>query len=509
MAISQRLELRQSQSLVMTPQLQQAIKLLQLSNIELADYVQQEIEQNPLLDRDDGTQNSTLVDTDTNDLHSAAAAPSENENQQPDSLELSNADTLPDNNQTPLDNDYDNYYDSSPDNQWNDQDTAFSSWGAGGNTRFDDAEYSLENRLRDTITLRDHLREQLQMEVDEPTERLIGVHLIDHVDEAGYMKAPLDEIADQLGCPLDLVASVLKTLQSFDPAGICARDLGECLAIQLAEKNRLDPAIQALLDNLELLAKRDLKALKEVCGVDEEDITDMIAEIRALNPRPAATFDTSDVETVIPEVIIKSDNAGGWRIELNNDALPKVLINNKYHGTVSDLARTKEDKSYISEQLQSANWLIKALHQRATTVLKVATEIVRQQDGFFQKGVQALKPLTLKDIAEVIEMHESTVSRVTSNKYMVTPRGTFEMKYFFTSSISGGDGDAHSSEAVRDRIKNLIDQEDPKKILSDDALVTKLKAEGIDIARRTVAKYREALGIPSSVQRRREKKLSF
>ena len=235
----------------------------------------------------------------------------------------------------------------------------------------------------------------------------------------------------------------------------------------------------------------------------------MITEIRSLNPRPAAAFDTSDVETLIPEVIIKSDGKGGWHIELNNDALPKVLINNRYHGSISDLARTKEDKSYISEQLQSANWLIKALHQRATTVLKVATEIVRQQDGFFQKGVQSLKPLTLKDIAEVIEMHESTVSRVTSNKYMVTPRGTFEMKYFFTSSIGGDDGNTHSSEAVRDRIKKLIDDEEPKKILSDDALVTKLKAEGIDIARRTIAKYREAMGIPSSVQRRREKKLTL
>ncbi|MEH6629779.1 MAG: RNA polymerase factor sigma-54 [Halopseudomonas aestusnigri] len=509
MAISQRLELRQSQSLVMTPQLQQAIKLLQLSNMDLADYVQQEVEQNPLLDKDDGTGNSAQVETDANDPHSAAAAPSESEAPQPDSLELSNAETLPDSNQAPLDNEFDNYYDSGPDNQWNETNTSFSNWGPGGNTRFDDASYSLENRLEDTITLRDHLRDQLNMEVTSPTEKLIGIHLIDQVDESGYIKTNLEELAEQLGCPIDLVLSVLKTLQDFDPVGICARDLAECLAIQLKEKNRLDPAIQALLDNLDLLAKRDIKGLRSACGVDDEDITDMIAEIRALNPRPAAAFDMSDVETLIPEVIIKSDRAGGWHIELNSDALPKVLINNRYYGNISDQARSKEDKSYISEQLQSANWLIKALHQRATTVLKVATEIVRQQDGFFQKGVQALKPLTLKDIAEVIEMHESTVSRVTSNKYMVTPRGTFEMKYFFTSSIGGDDGNTHSSEAVRDRIKKLIDGEDPKKILSDDALVTKLKAEGIDIARRTVAKYREALGIPSSVQRRREKKLTF
>ncbi|MFD2204558.1 RNA polymerase factor sigma-54 [Kiloniella antarctica] len=509
MAISQRLELRQSQSLVMTPQLQQAIKLLQLSNMDLVDYVQQEIEQNPLLDRDDGTGNSSLPETDNTDLHSAAASPSENEKSQPDSLELTNAETLPDSNQAPLDNDFDNYYDSSPDNQWSEDNTSFSNWGPGGNTRFEDASYSLENSLEETKTLRDHLREQLNMEISSPAERIIGIHLIDQVDETGYIRADLEELAAQLGCPIDLLLSVLATLQEFDPAGICARDLAECLAIQLREKNRLDPAIQALLDNLDLLAKRDIKGLRSVCGVDDEDITDMIAEIRGLNPRPAAAFDTSDVETLIPEVIIKSDGKDGWNIELNNDALPKVLLNNKYHGSITDLARTKEDKSYISEQLQSANWLIKALHQRATTVLKVATEIVRQQDGFLKKGVQALKPLTLKDIAEVIEMHESTVSRVTSNKYMVTPRGTFEMKYFFTSSIGGDNGNTHSSEAVRDRIKRLIDEEDHKKILSDDALVTKLKAEGIDIARRTIAKYREALGIPSSVQRRREKKLTL
>ncbi len=509
MAISQRLELRQSQSLVMTPQLQQAIKLLQLSNMELADYVQQEVEQNPLLDKDDGTGNSSLPETENNDLHSAAATPSENETPQPDSLELSNAETLPDSNQAPLDTEFDNYYDSSPDNQWQDDNTSFSNWGPGGNTRFEDASYSLENRLKETITLRDHLREQLHMEIDSPTERLIGLHLIDQINESGYMKANLEELADQLGCTVDLIESVLGILQDFDPVGICARDLAECLAIQLKEKNRLDPAIQALLDNLDLLAKRDLKGLRSVCDVDDEDITEMIAEIRALNPRPAAAFDTSEAETLIPEVIIKSDRAGGWHIELNSDALPKVLINNKYYGNVSEQARSKDDKSYISEQLQSANWLIKALHQRATTVLKVATEIVRQQDGFLQKGVQALKPLTLKDIAEVIEMHESTVSRVTSNKYMVTPRGTYEMKYFFTSSIGGDNGSTYSSEAVRDRIKRLIDEEDPKKILSDDALVTKLKAEGIDIARRTIAKYREALGIPSSVQRRREKKLTL
>jgi RNA polymerase sigma-54 factor len=294
-------------------------------------------------------------------------------------------------------------------------------------------------------------------------------------------------------------------MQKMDPAGVFARSLRECLALQLAEKNRLDPAIELLLDNLNLLAARQMGDLRKICGVDDEDLVEMIAEIRALNPRPASNFDNDTAEPIIPDVLMRAQPDGTWMVELNSDTLPRVLLNTRYFTRVSEKVRTKEDREYLTNQYQTANWLVKSLHQRATTILKVAAEIVRQQDAFFRKGVQHMRPITLRHIAEVIEMHESTVSRVTSNKYIVTPRGTYELKYFFTASIGGSDGETHSAEAVRHRIKLLIDSENAPKILSDDSIVEMLRSDGVDIARRTVAKYREAMRIPSSVQRRREK----
>jgi len=295
-------------------------------------------------------------------------------------------------------------------------------------------------------------------------------------------------------------------LQRFDPAGLFARSLSECLALQLRERNRLDPAMQALLDNLELLARRDLPQLLRICGVDSEDLTQMISEIRALDPKPAMAFDHSVAPPVTPDVLMRATVGGGWLVELNNDTLPRVLVNTRYYAKVSGASRSKEDKTYLTERFQSANWLVKSLHQRATTILKVATEIVRQQDAFFHRGIQYLRPLVLKDIALEISMHESTVSRVTANKFIATPRGIFELKYFFTQALGGSDGgESHSAESVRHRIKTLIDQEAATDILSDDKIVEILKVEGVDIARRTVAKYREAMHIPSSVQRRRDK----
>jgi len=302
------------------------------------------------------------------------------------------------------------------------------------------------------------------------------------------------------------VEKTLLTLQYLDPPGVFARSLSECLALQLRELDRLDPAMQALLDNLELLGKRDLAGLLRVCGVDQEDLIEMVAEIRALDPKPALAFDNAVAQPITPDVIMRAVPGGGWAIDLNTEALPRLIVNNRYHARISKTARKKEDRHYIDECFQSANWLVKSLHQRATTILKVSTEIVRQQDGFFAHGVQSLRPLILKDIADAIEMHESTVSRVTSNKYISSPRGIFELKYFFTPSIaSSSGGAAHSAESVRQRIKALINDESPKAVLSDDKIVEKLIAEGMDIARRTVAKYRESLGIPSSVQRRRRK----
>ena len=285
-----------------------------------------------------------------------------------------------------------------------------------------------------------------------------------------------------------------------------ARSLAECLANQLRDRNRFDPAMAALLDNLDLLAKRDLAGLKRLCGVDQEELTEMIVEIRALDPKPGESFLPAGDDAVRPDVLMRARPDGTWQIELNTDNLPRVLVNNAYLAQVSRRGASKEDRSYINQCQQSANWLVKALHQRATTILKVSTEIVRQQEGFFLYGVRYLKPLVLRDIAEAIEMHESTVSRVTSNKFIATPRGMFELKYFFTAAIASAEGEgAISAEAVRTLIKALIDAESPKKILSDDKLVEMLQGEGIDIARRTVAKYREAMRIPSSVQRRREK----
>ncbi len=527
MAATQRLELRQRQSLVMTPQLQQAIKLLQLSNLELAAEVDRELEQNPLLDRDDGANDSLLEgpspdqqedfahasdiggddsapgldtpdldtrDLDTRDLDTPA---------DPDSLERSTAEQLPSSSDEPLDTDYDNVYTGSASWEGPGAEPAFAQRGGSGSG--DESDFSLEQRLSESITLRQHLTDQLHLEVSDPTDRAIGVCLIDQLDDSGYLSGDLHELAEQLGCPPERLEAVLAVMQGFEPTGIFARSLAECLALQLKDRDRYDPAMQALVENLELLARGDHAKLRKICGVDQEDLADMIAEIKVLDPRPALSFEGETAQTVVPDVLMRPDRKGGWIVELNSETVPRVLVNSDYYAQVSGSLRSKKEREYLNERLQSANWLVKALHQRATTILKVASEIVRQQDAFFRHGVEHMKPLTLRDIATEIEMHESTVSRVTSNKYIATPRGTFELKYFFTAAIAGADGTAHSAEAVRHRIKLLIDGESAKKILSDDTIVELLRKDGVDIARRTVAKYREAMRIPSSVQRRREK----
>ena len=504
MAVTQRLELRQAQTLVMTPQLQQAIKLLQLSNLELTAYVEQELERNPLLERDE-RENAPAEARDAPDeaANDDGGSGFDEPKDPRDSAERTASDTLPQDGEAPLDADYDNVYDDDASGGWMHN-------GIGGNggataASFDGEEQSLEERLSEQPTLRTHLLTQLQLAIGDPSERLIGAYLIDSLDEAGYVTGALSALAETLGCDLERVEAVLKTMQRFDPPGVLARDLKECLALQLADRNRFDPAMAALLDNLPLLASRELGKLKRVCGVDDEDLSEMIAEIRALDPKPAQAFDGAPVEPVVPDILLRQRPNGSWLIELNSDTLPRVLVDQHYYAQVSKQARGKEEKTYLTDCLQSANWLVRSLHQRATTILKVATEIVRLQDGFFRKGVTHLRPLTLRDVAEAIEMHESTVSRVTSNKYMATPRGIYELKYFFTAAIAGSDGDAVSAESVRHRIKRLIDDENPKAVLSDDTLVGLLRQDGIEIARRTVAKYREAMRIPSSVQRRREK----
>jgi RNA polymerase sigma-54 factor len=491
--INQRLDLRQAQTLVMTPQLQQAIKLLQLSNQELSEYVEREIEQNPLLERDDGPE----PDVSERTIDSAAEA-SDPGPAADVSAEVAVGSSLPEAGDSPVDADDSNLYESAED---------YLPWRSTAGGDFDDDGRSLEETTAAKApSLREHLFDQLAVDVEDPVDRLIGSHLIDLLDESGYLAGDLAEVAGQLGCPAERVEATLQLLQRLDPPGIFARSLAECLALQLAERGRLDPAMQALLDRLDLLAKRDLAQLMKHCGVDAEDLKEMIAEIRALNPKPGSAFDQSLAQPVIPDILMRPQPGGDWIVELNSETLPRVLVNTRYYARVAKDARRKEEKDYLSERYQAANWLVKSLHQRATTILKVASEIVRQQDAFFRRGIQHLKPLILRDIADAISMHESTVSRVTTNKHMATPRGLYELKYFFTAAIaSSGGGEAHSAESVRFRIKSLIDAETVEGVLSDDKLVEMLKAEGIDIARRTVAKYREAMKIPSSVQRRREK----
>jgi len=519
MALTQRLEFRQSQSLVMTPQLMQAIKLLQLSNLDLVAFVEDELERNPLLERanqdgapDHGEPSSGHAGDDFSDGgtdFSSASDGGSSDGFEPGAEEWMSPTlgTRAEIEQT-LDTGMENVFSEEPAETAarNAQDaapTAYTEWGGGSSN---DDDYNLEAFVAAETTLGDHLAEQLAVAFSNPVRRMIGQYLIDLVDEAGYLPPDLGEAHEKLGTSRDEVAVVLSVLQTFDPPGVCARSLGECLAIQLRERDRYDPAMQALIENLDLLAKRDIASLRKICGVDDEDIADMIGEIRHLNPKPGLKFGSAKTQSVVPDVYVRPGPDGGWHVELNSDTLPKVLVNQIYYSQLSKTIRKEDDKSYFTDCLQNATWLVRALDQRARTILKVATEIVRQQDGFFTQGVAYLRPLNLKAVADAIQMHESTVSRVTANKYMATNRGTFELKYFFTASIASADGgDAHSAEAVRHRIKLLIDGESATAILSDDTIVERLRGNGIDIARRTVAKYREAMRIPSSVQRRRDK----
>jgi RNA polymerase sigma-54 factor len=488
MAMGPRLEFRQSQSLVMTPQLRQAIKLLQFSNMEVTAWVEEELERNPLLERDESAEVAAerpAVDQIAMPVSEAA-----------DTADLVAASTLPAENAGPLDGEYEGY------EAFGQADGMRMPHGGGGGLQGD--ERGLEDTLEGHTSLREHLGEQMRLTFEDRQDRLIGATLIAMLDPAGRLGAAPEDIARALGTDLARVETVRARMMVFDPSGMFARSLAECLAAQLREKNRLDPAMAALLENLDSLARRDHRKLMAICGVDSEDLADMIAEIKALNPKPGANWDLSALPPVIPDVLMRAAPGGDWLLELNSETLPRVLVNESFYLRVSrKLGR--EEKNFLAEKLATANWLVKSLQQRAQTVLKVSAEIVLRQDGFFRHGVSHLRPLILRDIADAVSLHESTVSRVTANKYISTPRGIFELKYFFTNAIAGSDGESHSAEAVRHRIRALVGAETADDILSDDAIVAVLRKEGVDIARRTVAKYREALRIPSSVQRKREK----
>jgi len=502
MSLSAKLELRQGQALVMTPQLQQAIRLLHLSNLELCAFVESELERNPLLERDGGESDGGGDLPDLGDDGPVAERAESSDADQWLDPERPVAEVARE-----LDTDADNVFpDASPTDLGPGSLSNWSTLSQRGPVSADDV--NLEAFVSAEVTLKDHLQEQLVLLLADPVERFIGGYLLDHVDEAGYLRATTGDVAERLGATPQLVDQVLARLQSCDPPGVFARNLAECLALQLKDQNRYDPLIAKVLENLELLGTHNIAALRRAVGVEMDELADMIAELKRLNPKPGLKFGRAELEPVAPDVIVRAASDGGWIVELNTDTLPRVLVNRTYYARVSSTSRTAEDKGYLMECLQTANWLVKSLDQRARTILKVAEEIVRQQDGFLMYGVQHLRPLNLKTVADAIKMHESTVSRVTSNKYMQTPRGIFELKFFFTSAIaSSGDGEAHSSEAVRHRIKQLIDAETAEGVLSDDRIVELLRDDGIDIARRTVAKYREAMRIPSSVQRRREKRL--
>jgi len=544
MALIPRLDLKTVQTLVMTPQLQQAIKLLQLNNLELSEYIEQELEQNPLLEREDsgregdgpasasagdaygdadgGTQEFAR-DGDSSAELSADAGGFETGDEgafsaegsggddivQRDAVELVGSEDMSFGGDDSLDADYENVWSGDTESSipaGGDGDSLH--WQVQGAGGFDSDDSDMENAPAGEIDLRDHLQEQINIDINDPVHRLIALHMLDNLDDAGYLAADLDEIAQTLGCGYETVETVLQTVQRFDPPGIFARDLADCLRIQLEDRNHFDPAIQIVIENLDMLGRREFKELKRLCGVTAEDFAHMVDEIKTLNPKPALAFDHSVAQPVIPDVSVRRGPEGGWVVELNSDTLPRVLINNRYHTEIARSASRKEDKEYIAECYQSANWLVRALHQRAQTIMKVSSEIVRQQEDFMERGVQYLRPLVLRNIAEALDIHESTVSRVTNNKYITTPRGIFELKYFFTFAIGDKeDGEAASAEAVRFRIRSLIDSESVDNVLSDDKIVSILQGAGVDIARRTVAKYRESMRIPSSVQRRREKTL--
>jgi RNA polymerase sigma-54 factor len=490
LALGARLELRQGQGLVITPQLQQAIKLLQLSNLELEAFVEGELERNPLLVRDeaDGPVESDVAAGDEAPAESATDAEARA--------------------------DMDAAYDEVSPGERATGDTPEPAADAGGTIdwsragsggSFDSAPEDMEGSLRREQTLAEHLHDQLAVAGLTPAELAIASVLIDGIDEGGYLRLDLDEAAERLGCPLERVERVLATLHGFEPTGVAARDLRECLMLQLKERNRFDPAMDALLDNLQLLARRDFVALKRACQVDDEDLREMIAELKALTPRPGAAFGGEPAQAVTADVFVREGSGGLWHVELNSETLPRLLVDQRYHARVSAGARSDQEKTFVADCMAQASWLVKSLDQRAKTILKVSSEIVRQQDAFLAYGVEHLRPLNLKTVADAIGMHESTVSRVTSNKYIGTPRGVFEMKFFFTSAINATEGgEAHSAESVRHRIRQLIDAEASERdVHSDDGIVELLKEAGVDIARRTVAKYREAMRIPSSVERRR------
>ena len=481
MALGPRLDLRQTQSLVMTPQLQQAIKLLALSNLEIESFVAEALESNPLLEIGETRREAGEPDSpEPAGEHDSAPGPDGE-----GALDI--AEHALDPEAAPGD---------------------IGDWSRAASSGAEGDLPDFENRGGDGPTLAEHLLDQVGAQAHDAREALIANRIVHELDEAGYLHAELRHLAEELGAPLAEVERALALVQSLDPTGVGARSLAECLALQAKEADRYDPCMARLIDHLDLLAQGEVARLKRLCEVDDEDFADMLAELRSYDPKPGCRYGGASEAAIVPDVLVSPKGKDGWAIRINEASLPRLVVNREYYVELEAGARDKASRKWLNEQLGEADWLIRALDQRQKTILKTASEIVKRQEGFFREGVAAMRPLTLREVAEAIEMHESTVSRVTSNKYLHCPRGTFEMKYFFSSGVAAADGEGASSEAIKARIRALCDAEDPKKVLSDQALADLLNKEGFDLARRTVAKYREAIGIGSSAERRRQKKLN-
>jgi RNA polymerase sigma-54 factor len=482
MGLGPSLSIRQSQQLVLTPQLRQAIQLLQLSNLELDAFLAEELSKNPLLEsRSDEPDEQPAGDFvgDNGDSEEAPDDPGA------DDLIMGQAD-----DDRPLDVDWtgealetDSYSD------------VVTSGGGEEAFDFDRVEYA-------PGSLAEHLLDQLHGQSGDVGD--LARIIAETLDETGYLTVDLDQIADLSGAPLALIKEALELVQGLDPPGVGARSLAECLALQAKAADRYDPAMARLIDNLDLLSKGRMNDLKRICGVDDEDLADMIRELRGYDPKPGCRFAASATQDATPDVFVRRTR-GGFSVELNQATLPRLLVNRRYYQELKSGPQDKASRAWLSECLQSANWLVKALDQRARTIVKVVSEIVKRQEGFFERGVSAMKPMTLREVADAIGMHESTVSRVTSNKYLLCDRGLYELKYFFGSGVQSAEGEGAAASAVKDAIKQLIDAE--SEILSDDAIAALLKEKGFDVARRTVVKYREAMGIGSSIQRRRLRKI--
>jgi RNA polymerase sigma-54 factor len=484
MGLGPSLGIRQSQQLVLTPQLRQAIQLLQLSNLELESFIAEELSKNPLLEAPAGEAEGDSPAADFSDeVESDDDGP---DDPGADDLIRGQAD-----DDRPLDMDW--TAEALETDSFNDVVTS-----SGGEEGFD-----FERVQYSAGSLSEHLLDQLHG-VSGAAGELARI-IAEAIDETGYLTIPLEQIAELSGTPLDQVENALMLVQDLDPPGVGARSLAECLALQAKAADRYDPAMARLIDNLELLSKGRTGDLKRICGVDDEDLADMIRELRSYDPKPGCRFSSAAAEEVTPDVFVRQTRSG-FTVELNQATLPRLLVNRRYYQELKSGPQDKASRAWLSECLQSASWLVKALDQRARTIVKVVSEIVKRQRGFFERGVAAMKPMTLREVAEAIGMHESTVSRVTSNKYLLCDRGLFELKYFFGSGVASAEGEGAAAEAVKAAIKELIDGE--SEILSDDAIAALLKQRGFDCARRTVVKYRESMGIGSSIQRRRMRKIA-